>query len=77
MKMALVHKATKQIMHTVGPMNPDRPSQPITRDTMFPVGTPGCMWVHCDDDVSPATHNFDGERFVPKAKPRRDDDLPF
>jgi hypothetical protein len=66
MKKALIDKATNTIHHTVGPMNPDIPGQPITRDTAFPIGTPGAMWVDCDDDVSSATHDFNGQGFVRK-----------
>ncbi len=66
MKKALIDIASNRFMAAVGPMNPDIPGQPITRETAFPIGTPGCKWVDCDDDVTPQTHDFDGQAFVRK-----------
>lgn len=35
-----------------------------TSEVKFPVTEPALFWVECGDNISPATHKYDGENFV-------------
>lgn len=65
MKKALIHKSDNRFMHAVGPMNPDRPTEPITAETIFSCAH-GYRWERCGDEISAETHTFDGQDFVRK-----------